>query len=100
MFHAYRRPTPPEPEATAPPRPGPCVTRLHHDLCLHVAFRHLHRCGPRPVGHAIAELLDVLGADPTCLDVVLQWRRLDPDLVTALGGDDFPRPPLDLVPQS
>ena len=100
MFSAFCCPTPPEPEVDAPPTPGPYVTRLHHDLSLHMAFRHLHRCGARPVGHAVAELLDTLGADPACLDDVLRWRALDHDLVAAFGGADFPCPPLDLVPQS
>jgi hypothetical protein len=99
MFSSYRRPTPPAHEAAAPATPGPCARRLDHDLPLHAAFRHLHRCGPRPLGHAVAELLDALGADPSCLDAVLQWRALDPGLVAAFGGDDFPRPPLRIVPR-
>jgi hypothetical protein len=34
--------------------------------------------------------LDGIGADPAALDAVLLWRRLDPDVVAALGGNDFP----------
>jgi len=100
MFPAYRHPTRPQPEAAAPTRPGPCAQRLHDDFRLHAAFGHLHRCGPRPTGFAVAELLDAIGADPESLDDVLRWRALDPDLVAAFGGDDFPRPALDLVPPS
>jgi hypothetical protein len=71
--------------------------RLHTDLRLHALFRHLHRCGPRPTAYGVAELLDTIGADPTSLDEVLRWGCLDPDVVAALCGDDFPRSPLDLV---
>ena len=96
MFATYRTPIP----TPLGPLPGstPCANRLRHDLRLQQTFRHLHQCGPRPVAHAVAELLDDLGADPHCLDGLLRWRALDPGLVRAFGGDDFPRPPLRLVP--
>ena len=76
---------------------GPAVQRLDRDPRLHLAFRHLHRCGPRPSAFFVAELLDAIGADPASIDHVLDWRRLDSELVAALGGSDFPRLPLDLV---
>ncbi|HME23713.1 MAG TPA: hypothetical protein VKI44_20705 [Acetobacteraceae bacterium] len=44
----------------------------------------------------IAELLDVIGADPAEIDLVLTWVRLDPDLVAAIAGE-FPAPPIDLM---
>jgi hypothetical protein len=49
------------------------------------------------VGCAFAELLDTIGADPGALDELLRWGRVEPDIVAALGGADFPRPPLDLA---
>jgi hypothetical protein len=94
----YRHPTPPPPEPW--PKPARCAHRLQHDASLHRAFAHLHRCGPRPVAFFVAELLDGLGADPAALDAVLPWRRLDPDVVAALGGTDFPPVMLRVVPPS
>jgi hypothetical protein len=32
----------------------------------------------------VAELLDHIGADPTAIDLVLTWVRLDPDVVRTL----------------
>ncbi len=51
---------------------------------------HLHRLGARPVLEALAEVAD--GRD---LGLVLDaFARLDPDIVNAFGGADFPAPPL------
>jgi hypothetical protein len=44
----------------------------------------------------VAELLDHIGADPTAIDLVLTWVRLDPDVVRTLAGE-FPPSPLDQV---
>ena len=76
--------------------PALTVQRLCQSPRLQHAFRQLHRCGPRPVAHFVAELLDSIGADPAAIDLVLTWRRqLDPDLIAALAGE-FSLP-LDLV---
>ncbi len=51
---------------------------------------HLHRLGARPVLEALVEVAD--GRD---LGLVLDaFARLDPDVVNAFGGADFPAPPL------
>jgi hypothetical protein len=77
---------------------GPCFQRLHRELPLQRAIEHLHRCGPRPVGELFAEALDSLNVDPVVLDLLLGWKRLNPELVRALGGDRFPRR-LQVVPR-
>jgi hypothetical protein len=77
-------------------QPGLAVQRLLAAPRLHVAFRRLHCCGPQPVGMFVAELLDHIGADPTTIDLVLTWVRLDPDIVRTLAGE-FPPSPLDQV---
>jgi hypothetical protein len=75
--------------------------RLHADVRLHHAFRHIHTLGPRPTAYFLAETLDSVGADPAVLDAALTWqRRLDPDIVEAVGGADFPPLPLRVVPLS
>jgi hypothetical protein len=75
--------------------PALAVQRLQSPRLQH-AFRQLHRCGPRPVAHFVAELLDSIGANPAAIDLVLTWRRqLDPDLIAAIAGE-FSLP-LDLV---
>jgi hypothetical protein len=80
--------------------PGACAcrNRLHKDLRLQRAIEHVHRCGPRASGELLVELLDHVGANPTVLDHVLKWLTLDPLLLSALRGDQFPTPPLHLVP--
>ena len=51
---------------------------------------HLHRLGARPVLEALVEVAD--GRD---LGLVLDaFARLDPDIVNAVGGADFPAPPI------
>jgi hypothetical protein len=95
MFAPYIRPSPPPSPRTGP---RPCTARLLADRRLHRAFQHLHACGPRTVGHCVAELLDNLEADPAALDAMLTWQQLDPDVVAAVGGRDFPRLSLRVVP--
>ena len=86
-----------------PERPGGARAPLHRPPAgrsgLPRAFRHLHRLGPRSVACCFAELLDRLGADPAMLDLVLRWQRLDPEVIAALGGDDFPPVRLRVVPR-
>lgn len=76
---------------------GPCFQRLYQDLRLQRSIEHRHRCGPRPVGELLVEVLDSLNANPAVLDMLLGWEHIDADLVKALGGDRFP-PHLQLVP--
>ncbi len=52
--------------------------------------KHLHRLGARPVLEALVEVAD--GRD---LGLVLDaFAQLDPDVVNAFGGADFPAPPI------
>jgi hypothetical protein len=76
--------------------PAPAVQRLRRSMPLQQAFRRLHRCGEQPCAMFVAELLDAIGADPTAIDLILTWVRLEPDVVRALASD-FPPPPLDEV---
>lgn len=87
-------------DGTPLPRPTPAVQRLCRDPRLHAALRRIHECGPRSVGMAIAELCDHAGVEPQALDYLLTWCRLDPVTVRAVGGADFPRPPMDQVPEA
>jgi hypothetical protein len=79
---------------TVPPRRA--IQRLAEPH-LQIAFRRLHRCGPRPTAMCFAEMLDAHEFDPEALDFILTWCRFDPAVVAAIGGE-FPRPPLVLVP--
>jgi hypothetical protein len=87
-----RRPT--EPSL----RPAACWRRLHRDVRLQRAVAHVHGLGARPVGELLVELLDAHGVPPAALDLLLTWRRLDPQLVAAVGADRWPPQPLDAVP--
>ena len=55
----------------------------------------LHGLGSRPLGEL---LIEVAGADPSVQDDIIlcleHYRRLDPDLVHALGGDTFAPAPI------
>lgn len=51
---------------------------------------HLHRLGPRPVLEALIE-----AAETGDLDATLErFGRLDPEVVEALGADEFPPTPI------
>jgi hypothetical protein len=88
-----------DPPEAAPTSVRPCSRRLLTDSRLQWACRHRHRLGPRPVAHCFAELLGRIGAEPAMLDTVLDWQRLDPDVIAALGGGDFPPVRLCEVPR-
>ena len=75
------------------------IRRLHTSPHLHRAFAHLHGCGPRPVAEFCAELIDSLGGDPAHLDSVLDWQRLDRQVIARLGADQFPLRRLRAVPR-
>ena len=51
---------------------------------------HLYRLGARPVLEALVEV----GTGRPLDTVLAEYGRLDADIVTALGGDDFPPQPL------
>lgn len=74
------------------------ITRLHASSALQRAAERLHGLGPRPVAVFIAKLIDDLGADPSVLDRLVDWQRLDPQILRSLGADRFQRTPLDVVP--
>jgi hypothetical protein len=44
-------------------------------------------------------MLEGVGAGPEALDRLEAWARLDPETVRSLGGRDFPRPPLRVMPR-
>jgi hypothetical protein len=77
---------------------GPLGDRLRGSLHLQRSIASVQSCGPRAVGEMVVELLEASGADPAVLDRLEDWSRLDPDTVRSVGGRDFPRPPLRVVP--
>lgn len=99
---ADRKTTEPSFSTTSAARPSSPCRRLDVVLAEIVAglrrrraAEHLHRLGPRPALEAMIEI--AAGAD---LDATLaRYARLDPDIVDALGGDDFPPQPLHEVRQ-
>ena len=64
------------------------------DLKFHRLVERLHRLGPRAVGELLAEI----GEQRSCRTFIDQrvavYAALDPELVKAFDGDQFPRPPL------
>jgi hypothetical protein len=52
--------------------------RLDDDQELQRTFLHLHRCGPSITALAIAALLDQIGISSKALDLLADWRRVDP----------------------
>lgn len=72
--------------------------RLRQSPRLQRAVEHVHACGPRPTAELLIELLERAGADPAILEHLPRWQSLDPRIVRQLGGDRWPRAPLDVVP--
>ncbi len=72
------------------------------NLVAHLTFKRnverLHAIGPRVVG----ELLTEIGEQRSCQTFIGQrlevYAALDPEIVRALKGDQFPRPPLHKAP--
>ena len=67
------------------------------DLRFQRAVIQLHALGPRAVGEFLAET----GERHRCRAWIDQrldaYRRLDPELLQALGGEHFPPPPIHVV---
>lgn len=95
--------SPRSPAAAQPCRRGamtPAVRRLHDDVPLQRAFERLTQLGSRVVGQLMAEAFDANGVVPSDLDRAIDWAlRLDAAVLTAVGGDRFPRPALREVPR-
>jgi hypothetical protein len=69
------------------------------DLVFSRRVERLHRLGPRPLGEILIELIARWG-EPLRADLdqrLDRYLRLDPAVVHALGGDQFPAPPLHAV---
>jgi hypothetical protein len=58
--------------------------------------RRIHALGPRVLSELLAELATAHGGD--VLIRAEAYGRLDPMILSALGGDRFPMAPLRLVP--
>ncbi len=54
----------------------------------------LHRLGPRPLAEMIVEIATVTGEAGLVVGRVQEYSALDPEIVRALGGDQFPPMPL------
>ena len=102
MFFIARRDSQDNPPMTVPsgldPDRFPIITQHVYgispaELRRQRQAEHLHRLGARPVLEALVEVAD--GRD---LGLVLDaFAALDPDIVNAVGGADFPAPPIHAV---
>jgi hypothetical protein len=79
---------------------GPLGDRLRGTPHLLRILERVHAAGPRPVGELLIDFLEASGADPAVLDRLEDWHRLDPEIVRQVGGRDFPRPPLAVLPKA
>jgi hypothetical protein len=61
---------------------------------------HLLQLGPRPTFEFFIEFGTRHGVLTEIIADLQEWRSLDPDTVKSVGGDQFPRPVLRLVPRS
>ncbi len=55
---------------------------------------HLHRLGTRPLAELLAEIAIATGEPALVVGLVQEYSALDPEIVRALGGDQFPPMPL------
>lgn len=61
-------------------------------------LRRVYGCGPRAAGELAIELATRVNALPVLEELAQRFAdRVDPDLLRAIGCDDFPRPPIRLV---
>ena len=84
--------------STAKPRTAtPTCPGAFRDLVFERAVVRLHDLRPR----AICELLRQCGAETMRMTIIearlADFANLDPDVLRALGGDRFARPPLTVV---
>jgi hypothetical protein len=78
---------------------GPVADRLRGSPRLQRILARVVACGDRPVGELLVELLEASNADSAVLDRLEDGHRLDPETARSLGGRDFLRPPLRVVPR-
>ena len=77
-----------------PARLGEVVTDLVDNLQFQRQVEKLHNLGPRAIGELLAEIGEQRSCQ-TFIDIRLSaYAALDPELVKALDGDEFPRPPI------
>ena len=57
----------------------------------------VHALGPRPLAELLDELATATGQPALIADRVEAYAGLDPEIVRALGGDNFPPMPLEVV---
>jgi hypothetical protein len=62
---------------------------------LQVLAQHLHDLGARATFELLLELVTAHGTD--VIDRLEEYRRLDPAIVSAVGGDHFPPQPIRMV---
>lgn len=67
------------------------MTPMSDYLRLRSGSIHVHELGPRAVGELLHEIGQRFGATPEILDLLDDWRALNPETLRALGGDQFPR---------
>ena len=67
--------------ATTQPLAGPRFER--QVVCVHAL-------GPRPLAELLAEIAAVTGQPAIVADRLQTYARLDPEIVRAVGGDQFP----------
>jgi hypothetical protein len=60
-------------------------------LAYHRGAQHLHDCGARATFEFLLELGEVCGCAEKINEMLIEWRRTDPEWVRYLGGGKFPR---------
>ena len=73
------------------PQESSSQNRLDEDRELQRIFEHLWHCGPATTGFAIAAMLDRVGVSSTALDLLADWKTIDP-ATCAWGFSALPPP--------
>ena len=58
---------------------------------------HLHALGPRATAEFLAEIAGKIGAEGAIQSLLVEYQRLTPEMIRAVGADRFPPRPLRLV---
>ena len=76
---------------------GSICSRLISDLERRHKLKRLHSLGQRATAELVVELAARSGAVDELDDLLQQYLRLSPEMLSATGGDRLPRTPLQVV---
>lgn len=75
----------------------PRETEVLDELRFQRMVEHAHRLGPRPYGELLSRVALRCSVMSVIEEELENLSRLDPDMVKALGGDQYPPLPIHII---